>query len=286
MPPNQQGDIMYNRAILCKDLNLDWTQEFVSLGITYNIEKFENITDLNINLKKIEIQKLIAIWNARFLTPFGEITIVKSLLISKIIHVLLSLPSPSDEMIVDLENLFKNFIWGNKPPKFRKEILETLPNLVGLKLTNLKKFDHALKLSWLKRIVIMEEGWVEFPEKYGIIKMLNYGEEYPNKIKANIHNTFWKDMIEACIHLYKTIKYKNALQIYSMPLWYNNSIQLEYKKDWDTKGYKNLCDILNNNGDLMTQMDLISKGLRIHFIDYIKIKKTSKPYKNCVMENR
>ena len=180
--------------------------------------------------------------------------------------------SPSNEMIEDLDNLFKNFIWGNKPPKFRKEILETLPNLGGLKLTNLKIFDHALKLSWLKRIAILEEGWVEFPEKYGIRKILKYGEEYPHKIKAKFHNKFWKDMIEACIHLYKNIKYKNALQIYSMPLWYNNNINLEYKKDWDSKGYQNLCDILNNNGDLFTQADLILRGLKIHFIDYIKIK--------------
>ena len=175
-------------------------------------------------------------------------------------------------MIEDLENLFKNFIWGNKPPKFRREILETLPNLGGLKVTNLKIFDHTLKLSWLKRIAILEEGWVEFPEKYGIRKMLKYGEEYPHKIKAKIHNKFWKDMIEACIHLYKSIKYKNALQIYTMPLWYNNSIKLEYKKDWDSKGYQNLRDILNNKGDLFTQVDLISRGLKIHFIDYIKIK--------------
>ena len=41
-----------NRPILCKDLNLDWMQEFVSLGITNNIDKFDDITDLNINFKR------------------------------------------------------------------------------------------------------------------------------------------------------------------------------------------------------------------------------------------
>ena len=43
-----------NRAIPCKDLNLKWTQEFVSLGITYDIDNFDNITDLIINLKKTQ----------------------------------------------------------------------------------------------------------------------------------------------------------------------------------------------------------------------------------------
>ena len=38
-----------NRTILCRDLKLDWTQEFVSLGITYNINEFNRITDINID---------------------------------------------------------------------------------------------------------------------------------------------------------------------------------------------------------------------------------------------
>ena len=133
-------------------------------------------------------------------------------------------------MMEELENLFRKFIWGKKNPKFRKEILETIPNLGGLKLTNLKIFDYALKLSWLKRMTNLDDGWVKFPEKFGIRKMLKYGSEYPFKKKEKVHNKFWKDMIEACIQLYKTIKYKNALQIHNMPLWYNNSLQLEYKK--------------------------------------------------------
>ena len=137
-------------TILCEDLKLEWTHTFVSLGITYDIENFDKITDNNIIMKIEEIQKLIQIWNARYLTPFGKITIVKSLFLSKITHVLLSLPTPSEGMFTLLENLFKNFIWGNKCPKFRKEIIETLPGLGGLKMTNLRNFDAALKLSWAK----------------------------------------------------------------------------------------------------------------------------------------
>ena len=84
-----------------------------------------------------EIQKLMCIWNARNLTPYGKSVIVKSVLISKITHVLLSLPSPSSSTFDTLEELFKNFIWGQKNPKFRREILETLPGHGGMKMTNL-----------------------------------------------------------------------------------------------------------------------------------------------------
>ena len=101
-------------------MNLEWSQKFTSLGIIYDINNFSNITDQNIDGKIKEIQKLIFIWNGRYLTPYGKIIIIKSLLISKITHVLLSLPSPSPFTINKLEKIFQEFIWGQKNPTFRK----------------------------------------------------------------------------------------------------------------------------------------------------------------------
>ena len=103
-----------NGIIFCEDLNLDWTQQFTSLGILYEINNFNNITDLNIETKLEVIKKIIRLWNARNLTPYGKIMIIKSLLISKVTHILLSLPSPTLELMTNLEKLFKNFIWGQK----------------------------------------------------------------------------------------------------------------------------------------------------------------------------
>ena len=63
----------------CLERNLIWTNEFVSLGITFNVDNMEKITDINIEKKICEIHKLIQIWAPRFLTPIGKITIIKSL---------------------------------------------------------------------------------------------------------------------------------------------------------------------------------------------------------------
>ena len=113
---------------------LKWTSVFEVLGVKYDIDKMETITDDNISLKLSEIKKLISIWSSRALTPYGKVVIIKSLLMSKITHILLSLPTPSDRMFAQLDNIFFGFIWGNKPPKFRREIVEA--NIVegGLKL--------------------------------------------------------------------------------------------------------------------------------------------------------
>ena len=63
-------------------------------------------------------------WNARFLTPYGKITIVKSLQISRITHVLFSLPSPTNEMIDELDNLFKIFFFGAISPQNLGKLFE------------------------------------------------------------------------------------------------------------------------------------------------------------------
>ena len=130
---------------------LKWTSVFEVHGVKYDIDKMETITDDNISLKLSEIKQLISIWSSRALTPYGKVVIIKSLLMSKITHILLSLPTPSESAFAQLDSLFFTFILGNKPPKFRREIVEA--NIIegGLKLHNLKKFDAALKIRWLKR---------------------------------------------------------------------------------------------------------------------------------------
>ena len=259
------GGLRDNGITLCKELNLDWTQQFTSLGIVYDINKFNNITDLNIEIKLGEIHKLIGLWNARNLTPYGKIMIIKSLLISKVTHILLSLPSPTIELMNKLEKLFQNFLWGKKTQKFRKEIMETLPVLGGLKLTNLRIFFISLKLSWIKGLSNLGLGWTEFQIKYGILKVLKYGDNFSKDIAKNLKNKFWYDMLRGIIRLNMTFKYSKLRQIRNMPLWYSSIFELGYRKDWEKKGYHIVNDILNENGELLTRDEMIGKGLNIHF---------------------
>ena len=129
----------------------EWTSSFEILGIVFNIKDVVNITKLNIYRKMGEVKKLIRIWQSRNLIPYGKITIINSLLMSKFTQMLLSLPSPSSALLKELDQLFADFIWSGKPAKFRKEILEAGVKNGGLKLHNISKFDSALKLGWLKR---------------------------------------------------------------------------------------------------------------------------------------
>ena len=54
-------------------------------------------------------------WSKRDLTPFGNITVLKSLVLTKIVYILLSLPNPSRKYLKELEKMFFSFLWNGKP---------------------------------------------------------------------------------------------------------------------------------------------------------------------------
>ena len=105
-------------------------------------------------------------------------------------------------------------------------------------MTNLKNFDYSLKISWLKRLITQTEGWVEFPTEMGIQKIIKYGDQYLTKLKHQLDNKFWIDMIIGIQVLTSKFRIKNAIQLYSMPLWHNSRLQFDYRQNWEKKDIK------------------------------------------------
>ena len=260
-----------NRMKLCTDLNLMWSHKFTALGITYDIHNMKTITDQNINNKLVEINRTIAIWRGRNITPVGKIVLIKSTLVSKFTHILLSLPSPKNETMKTLENVLRNFIWDQKPPKFRKEIVENPHNLGGLKMINLVAFNNSLKISWLKRLKKQYDGWEQFPRHFDIHKIVLFGDKLTQSIIGKIQNPFWKDVVIACTTLQKMIK-KDNTSVFNIPLWFNSDINLNFNKCWFQKGYSKLGDILDKDGNFFTNKDMTDRGLFLNFLDYERLR--------------
>ena len=162
------GEVRDSRVTLCNDMDLIWTNEFVSLGILYNISNLNQITELNLRPRIHEMENLASIWKCRNLTIIGKTTIIKTLMISKIILILLSLPRPSEESFQKMEYLFLKFLWQGKPPKFKTSILENLIEYRGIQYPNIRKIDMVMKASWIKRIYTSDEGWAAIPKFYGL----------------------------------------------------------------------------------------------------------------------
>ena len=67
---------------------------------------------LNFTDKISNIKTKINYWNRRSLTPItGKITVIKSILISSLNHLFISLPNPNEKLLKDLNEIFYSFIW-------------------------------------------------------------------------------------------------------------------------------------------------------------------------------
>ena len=64
-----------NRRKSYNGKELIWTSEFESLGITFQLNGMKDITEIHIEKKLVGIDKMMALWLSRNLTPYGKITL-------------------------------------------------------------------------------------------------------------------------------------------------------------------------------------------------------------------
>ena len=175
--------------------------------------------------EKIEnIIQTIKQWKRRFLSPLGKITVIKSLLLSKLNHLFISLPNPNDNIIKQLNTIFYDFIWEG-PSKIKKSILVKQYFEGGLKMTNIVAFIHSLKATWIRRWIGKGGKWTEIiGNKVKINNLINYGTEYTLSLIKCISNTFWKDTLQAYYNIFKATKITTQEHILLSPIFYNGNI--------------------------------------------------------------
>ena len=213
------------------------------------------------------------------MSPYGKITIIESLLLSKITHILLSLPTPSQNMFSRLESIFSNFIWNSKPPKFRRDIVEALNIEGGLQLHNLNISDAALKIGWLKRYLRTDSKWKIILMEAEFSGLFGYGVAYLDRIIEMTFNPFWYDVLSSLKLLWTDLKIVIPENVLLTPLWYNDSLQLPIKKEWLSKGITNISDILDINIKPLLLHDFISMyGVKTNFLEYGHVCKKVKVY--------
>ena len=116
------------------------------------------------------------------ITPIGRIVVFKSLILSKIIHLLQSLPSPSKTLFKQIEKLAYNFIWRNKRHQVNRTILSLDIENGGLKMFDVIEFDMSLKITWLYKLLNPDNKWLEFALAGKIDRLIWTGESYHNKL--------------------------------------------------------------------------------------------------------
>ena len=99
------------------------------------------------------IRKEINSWKFRFLTIFGKVTVIKTLCIPKLIHVVAFVPNPSVTHLRSLESELKFFVTDGNPNVVDETTRRMAVKNGGFGVPNINNFLKAIRMSWLRRSI-------------------------------------------------------------------------------------------------------------------------------------
>ena len=274
---------------ICSEHNLSWEKgSFTVLGVKFTLQ-LKDMIKINYNDKIREIKNLLMQWSKRVLTPFGRITVIKSLAIAKINHLFLSLPNPDENIIKELDSLFFKFIWIGSVDKVKRDVVIKTYKEGGLKMIRVEPFIDALKLSWIRRLLTTDSKWADllyhcYPK---LTKFQSMGSEYIKQILRTMHNNFWHDVFKAWIRYAQNFKPNSINDFLREPIWFNNLLKVGGKcifyQKWFQKGIYFVNDLYDENGTPYNTNYFINiLGIQTNFIEVRSIIQCVNTAKNSV----
>ena len=266
------GSSCGSHETLCEELALDWSQEPLKiLGVTFSPLVF-NIWDLNVNEILRKVKHLLNQWSKRKISLSGRITIIKSLAISKFVHLFISLPDPPNALIKELEHIFYKFLWNSGPDRIKRKIIVKNIACAGLRMVELRSFIKALKLSWLRRILQQSKQmeWINLSQ-INFQMLFSVGGSYATELNNNLYNPFWKNLMANWAEFCKILPVEKVSHMLESPIWYNENIGRGklFIKNWYDKGIRTIQDIVAETGKFYSFDDLKAMyNINGTFLDY------------------
>ena len=216
------GSKKFCNDILIPDSNFNWnTIRFTLLGINFDVD-LHNIPKLNYDPKLVKIKSILNQWGKRHITPIGKITVLKTLVLPLLNHILMSIPNPSTAYCKELEKLFSSFVWNGPSHRVKKDVLVKTYEEGGLKMVHLKSFFTSLKLFWIRQLLSKNMELGNFIPNFELIKFTSCGTEYINILLKSLKNKFWIDVFKAWIELQNSCTQSDVTV--DAPLFFNSMI--------------------------------------------------------------
>ena len=145
-----------SRENKAKPFGIKWPNEPIkALGVYYTSD-LKLLHEKNFIERLDSVKKLINIWSSRGLSIYGKVTIIKSLIIPKLVYISSLLPTPK-EIIQELSRLLFKFLWKGTDKVTRLSAINEYEN-GGLKMIDLESMIQSLRLAWIKRIFGANDG--------------------------------------------------------------------------------------------------------------------------------
>ena len=172
------------------------------------------------------MQREINNWTKRDLTPFGKVTVIKTLVISKIVHILLALPSPSEKLFTKIEKMLFEFLWDGKPDPIKRKIGRNKLEYGGLGMIDLRLFEKSLKLTWIRRFLNSNSKWkliisTIYPK---LDYFWKYGNNFSKTLSKTMTNYFWSNILSIFNNFYLKIDITCLEELGETSFLYNDKI--------------------------------------------------------------
>ena len=242
---------------------------------------------------KLKLMKdLSQIWSQRNLSLKGKVTIINTLIISLFVYPISILPTPP-AVLEEIDTSIFKFLWGNKPPKIAKNVIQNEIHTGGLKMPNIFLKAKSWKLMWLKRALLHpDRNWVKILD--GILNTMKFVHIIQSNLlqrAAPVKNLpkFYQDIISSLATL-ESPEAESAHDIQNQQIWFDRYITIEKKpifwKVWYQKGIIYIRDLLDDNANFLTQDQLKFRyDLNCNFLDVLKIRQSIPyPWRNMIRQ--
>ena len=244
----------------------------------------KNIADINIGGKLPEIRRELSQWEKRDLTPFGRVTIIKTFILSKLVHLLIALPSPSKKLLNELNTMLYSFLWKGKPDQVKRTVASQALIEGGLGMINLENFNKSLKLTWIRKALTSNMKWNQILNtKHPLLKnILKFGKVYINKILNNTQNIFWKEVFSTLHNYIHDFDLKFQYEIDGCSFLYNDNITIARttikSKVLSDNNIHYIHQLKSGNSFFSHQEFVNHYNIRIDFLSYNSILNAVKQY--------
>ena len=200
-------------------LDIRWTKGITILGIYFSYNETE-VIEKNFYKNIDRMQSVCNIWKQRNLSLLGKITIIKSLLISKIQYVCGVLYTPQ-AVINKINSILYNFLWNGKDKIKRKAIIQDYEE-GGMKMMDFESYVKARHIMWTKRLLDDNyHDWKRFPLYY----FRNFGGPklfFASEFSRKTINIYIPKFYESLIKSFKTVAFEEEFM--NQTIWNNKNI--------------------------------------------------------------
>ena len=139
----------------CPEKRFEWVKDTVQALRVWLSTNTEITVEVNYSERLTKVRNSLSCWELRRLSLRDKITVLKSLTVSQLVFILSPLPT-NHNAVGEIHNILFNFLWDGKGDKIKRDIMISDNENGGLRMIDIKRFNKALKLSWIKKYLDTE----------------------------------------------------------------------------------------------------------------------------------